>query len=111
MVIPRLGWVVPRWSFPPSLDHAAVLTPHRASLSRDARIKQGHAEEEMIIQKTIVVIGGTGLLGQPVSRCLKEAGFRVRIMTRDPHKANKLFDGSFEIVAGDPIDTGCLEQA
>jgi uncharacterized protein YbjT (DUF2867 family) len=65
----------------------------------------------MIMQKTIVVIGGTGLLGQPVSRCLKEAGFRVRIMTRDPHKANKLFDGSFEIVAGDPIDTGCLEQA
>jgi len=63
------------------------------------------------MQKTILVVGGTGLLGQPVSRCLKEAGLRVRIMTRDRHKASKLFDGSFEIVAGDPIDTGCLEQA
>jgi uncharacterized protein YbjT (DUF2867 family) len=63
------------------------------------------------MQKSILVIGGTGLLGQPVSRCLKEAGFPVRIMTRDRHKASKLFDGSFEIVAGDPIDTGCLEQA
>jgi uncharacterized protein YbjT (DUF2867 family) len=63
------------------------------------------------MQKPILVIGGTGLLGQPVSRCLKEVGFRVRILTRDPHKASKLFDGSFEIVAGDPSDTGCLEQA
>jgi uncharacterized protein YbjT (DUF2867 family) len=63
------------------------------------------------MQKTIVVIGGTGLLGQPVSRRLKEAGFRVRIMTRDPHKASKLFDGSFEIVAGDPMGTSCLEEA
>jgi len=67
--------------------------------------------EETIMQKTILVVGGTGLLGQPVARCLKEAGFRVRIMTRDPHRASKLFDGSFEIVAGDPSDTGCLEQA
>ncbi len=63
------------------------------------------------MQKTILVVGGTGLLGQPVSRCLKEAGFRVRIVTRDRHKASKLFDGSFEIVAGDPIDTRCLEEA
>lgn len=63
------------------------------------------------MQKTILVIGGTGLLGQPVSRCLKEAGFRVRIMTRDRQKASKLFDGTFELVAGDPSDTGCLEQA
>jgi hypothetical protein len=32
-------------------------------------------------------------------------------MTRDRHKASKLFDSSFEIVAGDPIDTSCLEEA
>jgi hypothetical protein len=32
-------------------------------------------------------------------------------MTRDRQKASKLFDSSFEIVAGDPIDTGGLEQA
>src|SRR5262245_37664526 len=63
------------------------------------------------MEKTILVVGGTGMLGQPVSHCLKEAGFRVRIMTRDRHKASALFDGSFEIAAGDPSDSGCLEQA
>jgi len=63
------------------------------------------------MQKTIVVIGGTGMLGQPVSRCLKEDGFRVRIMTRDGQKARKMFDDFFEITAGDPMDTRCLEEA
>lgn len=63
------------------------------------------------MEKTILVVGGTGMLGQPVARCLKDDGFRVRIMTRDHQKARRMFDGSFEIVAGDPIDTGCLEEA
>jgi uncharacterized protein YbjT (DUF2867 family) len=63
------------------------------------------------MQKTIVVIGGTGLLGLPVARCLKEAGFGVRILTRDRQKAAKLFDGSFEIITGNPMDANCLEEA
>ena len=61
--------------------------------------------------KTILVIGGSGMLGQPVSRSLKESGFGVRIMTRDLQKARKVFDNSFEVTAGDPLDTGCLEEA
>jgi uncharacterized protein YbjT (DUF2867 family) len=63
------------------------------------------------MQKTILVIGGTGMLGQPVSHCLKDAGFQVRIMTRDRQKARKTFDDSFEVFAGDPMDTNCLEEA
>lgn len=63
------------------------------------------------MHKIIVVIGGTGMLGQSVSRCLKEAGFQVRIMTRDRQKARKLFDDAFEIIAGDPIDPSSLEEA
>jgi len=63
------------------------------------------------MKKIILVIGGTGILGQPVSRCLKEAGFQVRILTRDLQKARKAFDNSFEMVAGDPMDAGCLEEA
>jgi uncharacterized protein YbjT (DUF2867 family) len=63
------------------------------------------------MQKTIVVVGGTGMLGQPVARCLKEDGFRVRIMTRDHQKARKMFDDSFEIFARDPMDTNCVEEA
>lgn len=63
------------------------------------------------MQKIILVIGGTGMLGQPVSHCLKEAGFQTRIMTRDLQKARKIFDDSFEVFAGDPMDTSCLEEA
>ncbi len=63
------------------------------------------------MQKTILVIGGTGMLGQPVARRLQEDGFRVRIMTRNHRKARKMFDDSFEIFAGDPMDTHCVEEA
>jgi uncharacterized protein YbjT (DUF2867 family) len=65
----------------------------------------------MDMKEIILVIGGTGLLGQPVSSSLKEAGFQVRIMTRDLQKARKTFDDSFELVAGDPMDPGRLEEA
>jgi len=54
------------------------------------------------MQKTIAVVGGTGMLGRPVARCLKEAGFQVRIITRDAAKTRTLFDDSFEMVTGDP---------
>jgi uncharacterized protein YbjT (DUF2867 family) len=62
-------------------------------------------------EKVILVLGATGTLGQPVSSSLKEAGFRVRILTRDLQKARKTFDNSFEMVAGDPTDLSCLEEA
>jgi uncharacterized protein YbjT (DUF2867 family) len=63
------------------------------------------------MKKNILVIGGTGMLGVPVSRSLKEAGFGVRIMTRDLQNAKKLFDYSFDLFAGDPMDQGCLGEA
>ncbi|HET9911450.1 MAG TPA: NAD(P)H-binding protein [Anaerolineales bacterium] len=63
------------------------------------------------MQKTILIISGTGMLGQPVSRCLKESGFGVRIMTRDLQKAKRMFDNDFEIFAGDPTNINCVEEA
>lgn len=63
------------------------------------------------MQNRILVIGGTGLLGQPVCRSLKEAGFQVRVMTRDQQKGRKLFDDSFEIVAGQLLNAGSLKEA
>ena len=61
--------------------------------------------------KTILVLGGTGRLGQPVALHLKEAGFQVRIMTRDPQRASRIFGDSFEVCGGDPCDTGRLAEA
>ncbi len=63
------------------------------------------------MQKTILVIGATGMLGEPVARKLKEDGFKVRVLARDVSKAEKMFDEAFEIVRGDVLDTESLEKA
>lgn len=60
--------------------------------------------------KTILVIGATGTFGEPVARHLKEDGFRVRVMTRDSNKARGIFDETFDIVVGDVMDAGSLEE-
>lgn len=63
------------------------------------------------MEKIILVLGATGMLGRPASYSLKESGFKVRIMTRDLQKGHKLFDNSFEMFGGDPMDIGRLEEA
>jgi uncharacterized protein YbjT (DUF2867 family) len=50
---------------------------------------------------TILVLGATGLLGEPVARRLKEDGFNVRILARDAEKAQSVFGDGFEIAEGD----------
>jgi uncharacterized protein YbjT (DUF2867 family) len=63
------------------------------------------------MQKKILVIGGTGRLGQPVARHLNSDGFQVRVMSRNIEKARPLFDEAVEIVEGDVTDAASLEQA
>ena len=63
------------------------------------------------MSKTILVLGGTGMLGEPVARQLQADGFQVRILARDTEKAAQHFDNSFEIVVGDVADRASLEQA
>jgi uncharacterized protein YbjT (DUF2867 family) len=60
--------------------------------------------------KTILILGGTGLLGAPVTRRLQADGFRVRLLARDPEKAGGMFEG-IEIVPGDVGDIASLERA
>jgi len=62
------------------------------------------------MEKVILVLGATGMLEQPVSSALQAAGYRVRIMTRDLLKAQKILDPSFEMFVGDPINASSLER-
>jgi uncharacterized protein YbjT (DUF2867 family) len=80
-------------------------------VKQDQKVQQAYPGEEKMMQKIILVLGATGTLGQPVSSSLREAGFRVKIMTRDLQKARKLFDNSIERIAGDPMELACLEEA
>lgn len=59
----------------------------------------------------ILVAGGTGTLGTQVVRLLTEGGRRVRVLTRDPARAENLEGDLVEIVSGDLRDPGTLEQA
>jgi len=63
------------------------------------------------MQKTTLVIGATGKLGEPVTRHLKEDAFLVRVLTRDSSKAHKLFDETFEIIVGDVTDIQSLQKS
>ena len=59
----------------------------------------------------ILVLGGTGLLGQPVARRLQADGFAVRLLARDADKARSMFGDLCEVIPGDVTDPGSLGRA
>ncbi|MBI5294472.1 MAG: NAD(P)H-binding protein [Chloroflexi bacterium] len=61
--------------------------------------------------KTILVIGGTGMLGKPVAQQLKADGFNVRLLARNPEKAQKLLGAGYEIIKGDVDNAAALKKA
>ncbi|MFN8382035.1 MAG: NAD(P)H-binding protein [Anaerolineales bacterium] len=61
--------------------------------------------------KTILVIGGTGMLGKPVAQQLKADGFKVRLLARSPEKAQKLLGDGYEIIKGDVDNDATLRTA
>lgn len=63
------------------------------------------------MSKKILVLGGTGMLGQPSALKLRKDGFEVRLLARDVEKTRQLFDGAFEILPGDVTDLASLEDA
>lgn len=66
---------------------------------------------EKKVDKRILVIGATGLLGEPVARRLKRNGYTVRLMVRDDAKAAGIFGDDFEIVQGDIHNTESLAKS
>lgn len=63
------------------------------------------------MEKTVLVTGATGKLGEPTARHLQKAGYHVRVFSRNEERARKLFGDSFEIAVGDVSDVGSLEKA
>ena len=52
------------------------------------------------MSKTILVVGGTGMLGEPVARRMRADGYQVRIFTRNVEKARAKFGAEYEVAAG-----------
>jgi NADH dehydrogenase len=63
------------------------------------------------MQKRILILGATGMLGKPTAQQLQADGFHVRILARDIMKAQSMFADDFEIVPGDVTDLAGLEKA
>lgn len=60
---------------------------------------------------TVLVVGATGMLGEPVARRLAADGHAVRVMSRDPERAAARFGEGFEAVGGDVEDEASLRRA
>ena len=60
--------------------------------------------------ETILVVGGTGMLGEQVARQLLRDGFEVRLLARDVERAHMLLGPEFEYFAGDVDDPIALER-
>ena len=59
----------------------------------------------------VLVVGGTGLIGEPVAHALHEAGYVVRILTRQPDQAQHFLPPPFEVVGGDVTKPETLAPA
>lgn len=59
----------------------------------------------------ILMLGGTGMLGAPVTRRLQADGFSVRLLARDVDRAADMVGAGGEVVAGDVADVASLEAA
>ncbi len=59
----------------------------------------------------VLVIGGTGMLGEPVARRLHADGYQVRIFTRNMDKALAQFGAEYEVAAGNVEDQLSLNAA
>jgi NADH dehydrogenase len=58
----------------------------------------------------ILIVGGTGMLGRPVTFKLIKDGHNIRLMTHSPDKARLIFGDRVEICVGDVTDIETLAE-
>jgi NADH dehydrogenase len=62
-------------------------------------------------QQTILMIGATGTVGAPVARQLRDDGYHVRLLVRNPARAAAQLGSGFEYVQGSVEDVEVVKQA
>ncbi len=62
-------------------------------------------------QQTILVLGATGTVGAPVARQLREDGYHVRLLVRDPKRAAAQFGSGFQYIQGSVEECETVKQA
>ena len=59
----------------------------------------------------ILVVGATGLIGAPVARRLSGDGYQVRLLVRDPQRAETKLGPGFEYTQGSVTDSAAVDRA
>jgi nucleoside-diphosphate-sugar epimerase len=67
--------------------------------------------DDILSGKTILITGGTGLLGSAVGKALLQEGHRVRLMVRNPQRAQALVHLGGEVIQADLTNPPSLERA
>ncbi len=62
-------------------------------------------------QQTLLIIGATGTVGAPVARQLRDDGYHVRLLVRDPQRAAAQLGSGFEYIQGSVEDEEVVKQA
>ena len=63
------------------------------------------------MSRQILILGATGILGRPVTRCLMDKGYRVRVLTRSAERARRMFENMVEIIDGNAADRDSIQTA
>ena len=63
------------------------------------------------MRKSVLVLGGTGILGAPVVRSLAERDHPVRILARTAEEARQMFGQSTDALEGDSTNRDHVAQA
>ncbi|MCH9024713.1 MAG: NAD(P)H-binding protein [candidate division Zixibacteria bacterium] len=61
------------------------------------------------MNEKVLIVGATGMLGQPVTRKLKEDGYNITILSSDSARARTIFGDEFEIFDGDVTNPESLK--
>ncbi len=61
--------------------------------------------------RRILILGATGMLGQPVTRSSVEMGNQVRVLVRNSEKAHQMFGDEIEIVKGNVLNRENIQVA
>jgi uncharacterized protein YbjT (DUF2867 family) len=59
----------------------------------------------------ILVIGGTGRTGHHIVQKLKQRGYGVRVLARNPNAARAHFDADIDVIAGDITQAAAVKAA
>ena len=63
------------------------------------------------MDKRVLVLGATGLLGKYVAKEFREKGFKVRVLARNESRAKEIFNEDIEIIQGDVLNQSDLKKA